>query len=381
MLCVIVSLSSFGCAAQGYTVYPATAVFSGDIMFSAKLFGGRADYAYRRMLSVINDIDKEASTTRADGDLYKFNAACAGERVEVGKHCYELFSLGLEYYETTSGAFNCAALPLSKLWKLDAASVVEPGSYVDCESLPSREAVEETSAYCIPTLVSASTEDGKYYLTKSDGRVKLDFGGIAKGYAADECAKVLSEYGVTSALLDISGNAYFYGDYFGGGSDKGSAWHVGVVSPRPRAGETLSARGTVAAVDISANSAAVTSGDYMRYYVSDIGGSKVYFPHIIGKSGVPLGVEFDGASGNWKNSAEYVISSTVIGGSGAACDVLSTAVAALGMEDGARLLQKVGGKGLIFTEKRYTIVGDVEMYKPDVYDGFEAYEFYDCELG
>lgn len=375
--CAVIALAFplIGCAATGYTVFPATAVFSGDILFSAKMIGGRADYCHKRMLGVLDEIDRQVSVTRADGDLYRFNSAAAGERVEVGAHCYALFELAKQYYDITDGAFNCAALPLSELWGIDAGSTVEPGGAL--ESLPTSEAVREASSYCDPSLVTASTEGGRYYLTKTDGRVKLDFGGIAKGYATDKCAEILREYDISSALLDISGNAYFYGDYIDNG--KSSAWHVGITSPRPRAGESAGVRGVVAAVDVGANSAAVTSGDYMRYLVYDTGNERVYIPHILGACGAPVGVEFDENASGWKNSAEYVVSATVIGGSGAACDALSTAVAALGIEDGVRLLQKVGCKGLIFTEKRYTIVGDAELYKPDVYDGFEAYEYYDCD--
>ena len=93
---------------------------------------------------------------------------------------------------------------------------------------------------------------------------------------------------------------------------------------------------------------------------------------------MPVGVEY--ADGQWRNSAEWVISATAIADGGAASDALSTAVCALGMEKGARLLQKVGCKGLIFTEKRFTIIGGVELYKPDVYDGYRGYERVDFDM-
>lgn len=338
-------------------------------MFTAKISGGRASYAYEKMTDAIKEIDSEVSLTRPDSDLCKFNAAEKDQKVEVGEHCYNLFMLSVEYGKLTDGAFNAAALPLSELWGVSVGSGFS-GDFV----LPDPKSVEDALTYCDTSCVSASEEDGKYYMTKSDGRVRLDFGGIAKGYAADVCARLLDGYEISSALLDISGNTYFYGKYIERGAE--ADWNVGIMSPRPRAGEALTERGYVAAITLGGDCSAVTSGDYMRYYVHDYGdGTKVYIPHIIGADGVPLGVTFDGSK--WVNKSEWVISATVVGERSALCDALSTAVAASGIDDGVRLLQKAGCKGLIFCEKRYTIIGNVKLYKPDVYDGFSAYEYYE----
>ncbi len=358
-----------GCAAAGYTVFPATQCFSSDILFSAKIIGGRADYAHKRMKETIAEIDRQVSATRPNSDVSRFNAASANTRVEVGAHTYALFELSREYGALTDGAFNCAAAPLSALWGIDAQSLYNGNT----RGLPTYDDVRETLEYCDVDLVVADAERGRYYLTKADERVKLDFGGIAKGYAVDRCTDILREYDVSSALIDISGNAYFYGRYIDNG--KSSDWKVGIVSPRPRGGETL-ARGYVCAVSLYGGVSAATAGDYMRFYKHEGEDCQaLYIAHIINKDGAPVGIEY--ADGKWAASDEWVISATVIGESSAKCDALSTAVCVLGMERGAQLLQKVGYKGLIFTEKRFTIIGDTRLYKPDVYDGFRDYERYE----
>lgn len=360
-----------GCSASGYTVYRPTTAFSDDILFSARMLGGRVDYAYERMCDIISEIDGEVSLTKADSDLVRFNAASADERVEVGEHAYALFCLSRDYYELTDGAFNCAASPLSELWHVDSDSLAEMECKDDGErvfdDLPTAEAVAQTLEYCNPHSVSAEERDGKRYLTKSDSRTKLDFGGIAKGYAIDKCVAALDEYGVSSALLDIAGNLYVHGEY---AETADGLWNIGITAPRPRVAAT---RGILCALSLSANESAVTSGDYMRYYVSERGAEPVYVTHIIGRDGVPVGVAANGDS--WRNTDGYVVSATVIGESSALCDALSTAVCVLGYADGAELLQKVGYKGLIFTEKRYTIIGNVQLYKPDEYDGHKAYVY------
>lgn len=374
-LFVLFAVGSVGCAAAGYTVFEPQAAFSGDITLSAKIYGGRANDAFDGMLAIVREIDEQVSTTNENSDLSSFNAASLNE-VEVGEHCYKLFTLSREYYELTDGAFNVASFPLVELWHLDPDSITTlrpdvDGSYVSPE-LPAIDTVEESLTYCSPLLIESYEKNGKFYLKKQDPRVRLDFGGIAKGYAADLCAQVLNEYGVSSALIDISGNAYFYGDYIERG--KSAKWNVGIMSPRPRAGELIGFRGYVCAVSVGKNTSAVTSGDYMRYYVHDGANGKVYVPHVIGADGLPVGVAYDG---EYLNSDEWVISATVIGEKSSLCDALSTAVMVCGIEEGARLLQKTGYKGLIFTQKRYTIIGNAELYKPDVYDGFTAYEQYE----
>lgn len=357
----------FGCAASGYTVYSPTSAFSDSVLFSARMLGAHTDKAYGRMTEVIAEIDAEVSLTRADSDLVRFNSAGRDEQVRVGKHTYALFSLAKRYYELTDGAFNPALSPLGALWRVDASSLAEMsidgnGERV-CDEFPSFDSVSETLSYCTPDKVTATEENGNYYLVKSDARVKLDFGGIAKGYAVNKCAEILKSYDIPSALLDISGNSYFYGRYVEGGEKKD--WNIGVVAPRPRA----RTHDYVCAVSSAGDESAVTSGDYMRYYACD----GVYVQHIIGRDGVPVGVVREGEE--WKNAEEWVISATVFGEDSALCDALSTAVCVLGLEDGSKLLQKVGYKGLIFTEKRFTIIGNVTLYKPDVYDGFKAYAY------
>jgi len=363
------------CAASGYSVYGGVPAFSDDILFSAKIIGGRADYAYKRMKTAIDGINAQVSATRADSDIARLNAAAAGERVRVGSHTYALFNLALEYYELTDGAFNCAVTPLARLWRVDPDSIAElrpelGGDAVTDVELPSAEQTRQTLAYCDPRTVTASESNGEYYLTKSDGRTMLDFGGVAKGYAVDICADILDCYDISSALIDISGNAYFYGRYIDGGN--AADWNVGVLAPRPR---QTAERGYVIAFSEEGDASAVTSGDYMRYYTAAVGGETLYVQHIIGTDGVPVGVEL--SDGGWRNTEEWVTSATVIGESSALCDALATAVCVLGAEDGGRLLKKVGYKGLIFTEKRYTIIGNVPLYKPDIYNGYTAYGRYE----
>jgi len=105
--------------------------------------------------------------------------------------------------------------------------------------------------------------------------VQLDFGGYAKGYALDRAAALLREDGISSALINVGGNAMALGRH------GGRPWKVGVDAPR--------GAGLIATLELNDGDAVGTSGDYRRYY--EIDGKR--YSHIIDpRSGYPVaGVE------------------------------------------------------------------------------------------
>jgi thiamine biosynthesis lipoprotein len=112
-------------------------------------------------------------------------------------------------------------------------------------------------------------------VTSANRAVQLDFGGYAKGYALDRAAALLREDGISSALVNVGGNAMALGRH------GGRAWKVGVDAPR--------GAGLMATLELNDGDAVGTSGDYRRYY--EIGGKR--YSHIIDpRSGYPVaGVE------------------------------------------------------------------------------------------
>ena len=83
--------------------------------------------------------------------------------------------------------------------------------------------------------------------------VKLDLGGIAKGYALDVAAGILKASGVSDALVNIGGNILALGRR----GDR--PWHVGIRDPR--------GSGAIAELDLQDGEAIGTSGDYQRYFM------------------------------------------------------------------------------------------------------------------
>lgn len=147
--------------------------------------------------------------------------------------------------------------------------------------------------------------DGNIY-TCTDG-TKLDFGSLAKGYAADQCVEILKNSGVTSAILSLGGNVQTLGQ-----KPDGSDWVVSVTDP-------LSPDGTVGTLRVG-ECAVVTSGSYQRCFEMN---GKTYHHILDPKTGYP--------------ADNGLISVTVVCDSGTAADGLSTALFVLGAEQAAKL--------------------------------------------
>ncbi len=151
--------------------------------------------------------------------------------------------------EASGGAFDITVEPLVRLW----------GFYGDHPAVPEQRQID--SCLKLVGYRNLIVEPGR--VTKRNPETMIDLGGIAKGYALGEAARVLRAGGVQSAVIDIGG------DVFAIGSKGREKWRIGVRDPR---GDGVVA--VVAAEDL----AAVTSGDYERFF---FGPDSVRYCHII----------------------------------------------------------------------------------------------------
>ena len=136
--------------------------------------------------------------------------------------------------------------------------------------------------------------------------VKIDLGGIAKGYAVDNAIELLSKLDISHALVTAGGDTRLLGDRLG------KPWIVGIRDPRNREKQAV--------VIPLAQTAMSTSGDYERYFEED--GKR--FHHILSpKTG---------------KSTYEVQSVSIIGPQSVYNDALSTAVFVMGLEKGIGLI-------------------------------------------
>lgn len=150
-----------------------------------------ADAAFAR----IAQLDAILSDYQADSELSRLTAtAGTGTTVNISSDLWTVLERGEQLAHDTNGAFDLTVGPLVKLWRSAKKS----------KTLPSQEAIKKAKL--------ATGHD--HLILDKNGRtarldvhgMRLDAGGIAAGYAIDEAFAVLAQHGITSALVDASGD-------------------------------------------------------------------------------------------------------------------------------------------------------------------------------
>lgn len=264
----------------------------------------RAADALERAERRVLELDMALSAFRPESEVSLLNAAAGCKEVAIGADCMRLLAESKRVSQQTGGAFSASTRPLSALWELNAR----------CGSVPSRAEIEQALSLVNDEDILLDETGGTAALRRFGQAV--DFGGIAKGFAADETRRLLLEGGVTSALINFGGTVI----------SLGRERSVGIQHPDRCTGIAM---GSV----ILKDGCAVTSGDYERYYEVD----GVRYHHILDpKTGYP-------ARGNLR-------SVTLIGESAMELDALSTAIFALGAENGLPLAERFGAEFVAVTD-------------------------------
>lgn len=212
------------------------------------------------------------------------------EPVVVSDELYEVCKLSQHYFETTSGAFDPSIGPLSQLWRFARKR----------NRIPEPSKVTQAFAHVGWNQVDLRTE-GKIVL--KGNAMQLDFGGIVKGFAADEVIKLLERNSITSALVDAGG------DIRVSSAPPGEAgWSI-ATSNHSDSGAKMSL----------ANLAVATSGSTKQRLVRN---GKLYSHIIDPRNGKPVA---------------HSINVTVIASDGAEADALASAFSILGTEQSLRL--------------------------------------------
>jgi FAD:protein FMN transferase len=200
------------------------------------------------------------------GELVELNQAIArGERsIRTTPEISALIRQAQDLASRSGGLFNPAIGKLVGLWSFHRD---KPGGPVP----DLRDIARLVAAH--PSMDDLRVDGIE--VTSSNPAVQIDFGGYAKGYALDRAAELLREEGISSALINVGGNAMALGRH------GARAWRVALDAPR--------GAGLLATLELEDGEAVGTSGDYRRYYVID---GKRYSHIIDPRTGYPVaGVE------------------------------------------------------------------------------------------
>jgi thiamine biosynthesis lipoprotein len=268
----------------------------------------KANRAIKAGFDELVRIDKMMSDYKADSELSKVNREAFGKAVKVSPELFEILQISEDYSRLSSGAFDITVGPLVDLWHKagetnsmpDANTIAAAKAKVGYEKL-----ILDAKAMTIRFAVEG---------------MRLDLGGIGKGYAVDKAVEAMKRRGAIGGMVDSGGNIRC----FGKPAHKGN-WLVGIQDPK----EVKSAEEDIDSQPMMVlklvDCAVATSGDYRRFVI--VGGKKV--SHIIDT--------------NTATGASKMASDTIIAPKAVDADALSTAVNVLGAEKGLDLVDSLLG--------------------------------------
>lgn len=265
----------------------------------------KGEASIRKAFDEIERIEHVLEPLKGDGDLKRINAGPAGVWWEMNPDIRAVLERSGHFHDLTGGAFDPTIGPVKWLWDFEnGGKIPDPG--------------ELAGALRLVDLGKVEIRGNRFRFAEQG--MKLDFGGIAKGYAVDRMAEVLRRNGIKSALVNAGGNIITIGRKPGN-----KEWTIGVRHPR---------KDDAILVEPAPRIAVATSGDYERFFIEN----GVRYHHILDpKTGRPV---------------QRCISATVWTDTAIDADALSTAIFVLGPEKGVELAKRLGNvETLIFYEK------------------------------
>ena len=258
--------------------------------------------AFERMAQ----LDSMMSDYRKESELMLLCGQAGGPAQHVSDDLFRVLTRACEVSRRTGGAFDISVGPLIQIWRKARKSGV----------LPAASVIREARQLVGWRKIQLHPRDHSVRLAQAG--MRLDLGGIAKGYGCDEAQAVLRKNGISSALVQMGGD-------------------IVVTDPPPGAkGWTIEVPNAAGAPEIAfANLAISTSGDTEQFAV--IGG--VRYSHVVNpKTG-------------WAETNR--VQATLVARDGLTSDPLSTAVTLLSSAERARLLRSYPGtREFIRVEKR-----------------------------
>ena len=268
----------------------------------------KANQALEKAIIEIKRIEALLSTYQANSQINQVNSNAGISPVKVDEEVFNLVERAQRISELTQGAFDLSYGSLDKsLWNFDQ----------NMKQLPSKELAKNAVHLINFKNILLDRANETIFLAKIG--MRIGFGGIGKGYAADQAKKVLVGLGFTDGIVNASGDMCAWGK-----RADGEDWTVGISNPDfPR--DILS--------EFSLNDSAVaTSGNYEKFVLID--GQK-YSHTIHPKTGFPI---------------QGIKSVTVFAPFAELADALTTPIAVMGVEVGLHLMNQMKGVACIIID-------------------------------
>ena len=308
MIISLISLNILGCSSPESQTKTG---FFMDTQIDISVYGlnkEQFDSLSEKVFGEMMEMENIFSRHISGSDINLINGAAGREAVKVSEETIFMLQKALEFAELTEGAFDPTIAPLLELW----------GFGTDQNRVPSAEELKKVLPLINYRAVQVNEEESTVFLPEG---MKIDLGGIAKGYIVDRGLRAAEKFPVTAIFINAGGDISIKGS-----KPAGDRWRIAVQDPR-------SPEEWAAIIGMDTGSVA-TSGDYQRFF--EEGGE--LFHHIIDpRTGFPAGNV---------SSVSTVASDTLT------ADALSTAVFVLGLEKGLELLESLDGVDGVIIDKQ-----------------------------
>lgn len=271
-----------------------------------------ADNYIQTAVTEIKRIENLISSWDVHSETSLINKHAGVKPIKVSLELILLIERSLAVSQLTSGAFDISYASMDKIWKFDGSM----------KEMPAREEINQSVAKVgFENIVLDKTRQTVFLKNKG---MKIGFGAIGKGYAADQAKKTLISKGVTAGIINASGDLSAWGK-----QANGKSWKVAIKNP-------LNKDKVFSWMPIY-NSAVVTSGNYEKYV--EFNGKK--YSHIIDpRTGYP-------SSG--------IQSVTVFTKNAELADALSTSLFVMGIEVGLDFINQLKNVECVFIDSKNKI--------------------------
>ncbi len=256
-------------------------VFAMDTYMTVSAYGKGSEKAVEESVEELKRLDLLLDSSDEDSDVYGMNQDGRGT---VEGDVKDLLAQALAMNQSTDGAFDITVYPLLEQW----------GFISKKYRVVSDEELKNLLPLVGSDQIQFDEQTGEFrYDTPG---MKVDFGGIAKGYASDRIMAKMKEAGIESALISLGGNVQALGSKL-----DGSPWKIAIQNP--------DGSGDYLGILSMENKAVITSGGYERYFEED---GEIYHHILDPQTGKP--------------SQSDLVSVTIVCDKGVMGDGLSTAL-------------------------------------------------------
>ena len=249
------------------------------------------------VLNEMRRIDALMSPYKPDSEVSIINSLATKHPVIISPELFNLIQRSFTFSKLSHGAFD-----------ISFASVGYMYDYRN-KQMPSEQQIKSKLSAINYKHIKLDPGNHSIFFTRPG--MRIDLGGIAKGYAVDNAIRILQEHGIKQAMVSAGGDTRIIGD------KGGRPWLVGIRDPRNK---------TKSAVLLPLSQTAIsTSGDYERYFIKD----GIRHHHIISpKTG---------------DSVHELRSVSILTKESTTADALSTTVFILGLKKGMQLIASLPG--------------------------------------